>query len=53
MTITVDVVDLDGDQVIQFTEEQMKALNLKAGDTIVWDKNDETGEVSFTVENAK
>jgi hypothetical protein len=51
--ITVDVVDLDGDQVIQFTEEQMKALNLKAGDTIVWDKNDETGEVSFTVENAK
>lgn len=51
--ITVDVVDLDGDQVIQFTEEQMKALNLKAGDTIVWDKNDETGEVSFTVEKAK
>lgn len=51
--ITVDVVDLDGDQVIQFTEEQMKALNLKAGDTIVWDKNDETGEVSFTVKDAK
>jgi hypothetical protein len=31
----------------------MKALKLKAGDTIVWNINDETGEVSFTVKDAK
>jgi|TARA_R110000782_G_scaffold154534_1_gene246867 uncharacterized membrane protein (UPF0127 family) len=46
-------VDLDGDQILEFTEDQMIALNMKVGDTIVWNKNDETGEVSFTVENVK
>ena len=51
--LTVDVVDVNGEQVLQFTEEQMKALKLKAGDTIVWNINDETGEVSFTVKDAK
>jgi len=51
--LTVDVVDVNGEQVLQFTEEQMKALNMKAGDTIVWNKNDETGDVSFTVKKAK
>ena len=51
--VTVDVVDVNGEQVLQFTEEQMKALKLKAGDTIVWNINDETGEVSFTVKDAK
>ena len=46
-------MDLDGDQILEFTEDQMIALNMKVGDTIVWNINDETGEVSFTVENVK
>ena len=46
-------MDLDGDQILEFTEDQMIALNMKVGDTIVWNKNDETGEVSFTVKDAK
>ena len=27
--ITVDVVDVNGDQVLSFTPEQMKSLNMK------------------------
>ena len=47
--VKVDVVDVNGDQVLSFTPEQMKALNMKSGDSIVWNKDDQSGEVSFTV----
>ena len=47
--VTVDVVDVNGNQVLSFTPEQMKSLNMKSGDTIVWNKDDHSGEVSFTV----
>jgi len=47
--VTVDVVDVNGDQVLSFTPEQMKALNMKSGDSIVWNKDDQSGEISFTV----
>jgi len=50
--VTVDIVDVNGDQVLSFTPEQMKALNMKSGDTIVWNKDDQSGEVSFTVNSA-
>jgi len=46
---TVPVVDVNGDQVLSFTPEQMKSLNMKSGDTIVWNKDDQSGEISFTV----
>ena len=47
--VIVDVVDVNGDQVLSFTPEQMKALNMKSGDTIVWNIDEQSGEVSFTV----
>ncbi len=46
-TFTVPVKDDDGETVIEFTPEQMSALNLKCGDTIEWKvENDEV--VGFT-----
>ena len=46
-TFTVPVKNVDGETVIEFTPEQMNALNLKCGDTIEWKvENDEV--VGFT-----
>lgn len=45
-TFTVPVKDVDGETVIEFTPEQMSALNLKCGDTIEW-KVEDDGVVGF------
>jgi uncharacterized membrane protein (UPF0127 family) len=44
------IEDENGNQCIEFTPEQMKALNLKCGDTVEWNiEDEENGVVSFRV----
>jgi len=44
------IEDSDGYQCLEFSDEMMDALDLKVGDTIVWEKNDITGQWSFKKE---
>lgn len=51
MIYTCNVIeDSDGYQCLEFSDEMMDALDLKVGDTIVWEKNDITGWWSFKKE---
>mgnify|MGYP007029100421 CR=1 FL=1 len=51
MIYTCNVIeDSDGYQCLEFSDEMMDALDLKVGDTIVWEKNDITGQWSFKKE---
>jgi uncharacterized membrane protein (UPF0127 family) len=46
MIYTCNVIEVDGDMCLEFTDELMEALNLKVGDNIEWNITEE-GEVSF------
>ena len=51
MIYTCNVIeDSDGYQCLEFSDEMMDALDLKVGDTIIWEKNDITGQWSFKKE---
>ena len=51
MIYTCNVIeDSDGYQCLEFSDEMMDALDLKVGDTIVWEKNDITGQWYFKKE---
>lgn len=48
MIYTCNVIeDSDGYQCLEFSDEMMDALDLKVGDTIVWEQNHITGQWSF------
>lgn len=48
MIYTANVIeDSDGYQCLEFSDEMMDALDLKVGDTIIWEQNHITGQWSF------